>query len=127
MKKSILIITFLITTIQGFSQVNGDDLLGHWQTVDKKFLIKVFKDNNKYLATIYSIDGKILEKQKKNIWDLKFNTDKRVWDNGKLQLPDMKHSVDCEIKMVNKDEATILGYHGIKLLGKERKIKRIKV
>ncbi|POS02246.1 uncharacterized protein DUF2147 [Flavobacterium croceum DSM 17960] len=126
MKKLIIVIVFLLTTLKGFTQNNGDDLIGYWQTVDQKFLIKVFRENNKYVATIYSVDGKILEKQKNNIWDLKFNTDKKVWDNGKLQLPDMNHSVDCEIKMKSKDEAIILGYHGIKLLGKERKMKRLK-
>ncbi len=125
MKKRIILIVFLLTNLFGFAQNEGNDLIGNWQTNDKIYLIKIFKENNQYHATIYSINSKIVEKKKNNIWDLKFNPDKKIWENGKLQLPDMKHSVDCEIKMNSKSEATILGYHGIKFLGKERKIKRI--
>lgn len=125
MKKRIILIVFLLTNLFGFTQNDGNDLIGNWQTNDKIYLIKIFKENNQYQATIYSIKGKIVEKKKKNIWDLKFNPDKKIWENGKLQLPDMEHSVDCQIKMSNKNEAIILGYHGIKFLGKERKMKRI--
>ena len=125
MKKRIILIVFLLTNLFGFTQNEGNDLIGNWQTNDKIYLIKIFKENNQYQATIYSIKGKIVEKKKNNIWDVKFNPDKKIWENGKLQLPDMKHSVDCQIKMSNKNEAIILGYHGIKFLGKERKMKRI--
>ena len=125
MKKRIILIVFLLTNLFGFTQNDGNDLIGNWQTNDKIYLIKIFKENKKYKATIYSIKGKIVEKKKNNIWDLKFNPDKKIWENGKLQLPDMEHSVDCQIKMSNKNEAIILGYHGIKFLGKERKMKRI--
>ena len=125
MKKRIILIVFLLTNLFGFTQNDGNDLIGNWQTNDKIYLIKIFKENNQYQATIYSMKGKIVEKKKNNIWDLKFNFYNKIWENGKLQLPDMEHSVDCQIKMSNKNEAIILGYHGIKFLGKERKMKRI--
>lgn len=126
MKKITVITFFFINILFGFSQNNGDNLIGNWQTADKMYLIKVFKEDDKYMASIYSVNAKILEKQKNIIWNLTFNKNKKVWQNGKLQLPDMNHSADCEVKMISINTAIIIGYHSVKLFSKERKIERIK-
>lgn len=119
----------LLSSAFGFtqSQLPGDQILGNWQLGDGSMRIQVYKDGDSYSGkTIWlSAASKHKEIGKVVLWNLDYDTSTKEWSEGKIQLPDMDHSANCIITLKDKNTAEVTGYHGLRWLGKKKKLLRI--
>lgn len=124
-----MLVGMLLSSAFGFtqSQLPGDQILGNWQLGDGSMRIQVYKDGNSYSGkTIWLNEAsKHKETGKVVLWNLIYDSRTKEWSEGKIQLPDMDHSANCIITLKDKNSAEVTGYHGLRWLGKKKKLLRI--
>lgn len=124
-----MLVGMLLSSAFGFtqSQLPGDQILGNWQLGDGSMRIQVYKDGNSYSGkTIWLNEAsKHKETGKVVLWNLIYDSRTKEWSEGKIQLPDMDHSANCIITLKDKNTAEVTGYHGLRWLGKKKKLLRI--
>lgn len=122
-----LLLLLLLSSSFGVAQIPGDEILGNWQMQDGSMRIEVYKDGKSYSGKIFWLKdlSKKTDVGKKVLWNLTYETSSKEWSGGNIQLPDMDHSANAVIILKDKNTAEILGYHGLRLFGKKKKILRM--
>lgn len=119
-KSKLLILLPLILFYNSIYGQTSNDIIGKWDSSDKKVVIEVYKTNNTFSAKVIqstnaSDIGKVIA------WDLKYNSAKKEWSGGQVQKPDMEHAASCFIVINETNSFTVTGYHGFRFLGKSEK------
>ena len=115
-----LFILFFTTTI--FAQ-QADDIVGKYH-LPNDLDVEIFKDGKTYSGKIIALnnypetrDIKNSDKSKRDdlllgkiiITKLKFNSNEKEWENGKMYGPDKGITVNLEVTEFNDNEITIVG------------------
>ncbi len=131
----ISLLLFISTTL--FAQ-QADDIIGKYH-LPNGIDIKIYKVEDSYNGKIIALNEYPETKDKKNpnkskrndlllgkviIINLKFDTDEKKWNKGKMYGPDKGINVNLEITESNKDEITIVASKFV--FWKTMKWKRIK-
>ncbi len=103
--------------LSGDLQVNSDFILGDWVSSSGSRTVRIYKEGNKYQGHIIRSNNPT-EVSKLILWDLVYDRKANEWKDGKIQLPDMDHSVECFVVVDGKDSLKITGYHGWRIFGK---------
>ncbi len=121
-KMMIAVVTLFLISTTTLAQ-SADDILGKWTNPNNSTTVEVYKKGETYSAKI--IEAKV-EKQigKILVWGLKYSSKNNEWAEGKIQKPDMKHSVDCFIELESYNTLSISGYHGLRIFSSTEKWKR---
>ena len=128
MKKVIILLTLLFS-LKCCSQNNADAIIGKWLKIPKEdLIIEVYKTEDEYKGKINwakNNDKKkpvgflILEK-------LKYNSNKKMWKNGKIHDPNSGSTYNAEAKIKSDGTLEVLGYLGMRFLGSKKYFKRVK-
>jgi uncharacterized protein (DUF2147 family) len=143
MKKSILAIILLLTTLTAFAQkLQPDQIMGTWKCDDYK--IEIFKSGNTYSARLlwakdmFEADGKTPKKDNKNpdgnlrnrsrlglvhITELVYEDGDYV--NGKLYSVQDGNTYSLKGALKDGNNLETRGYKGIPVMGKTFKWKRV--
>lgn len=126
-KTGVVVSSLFLFSVAAQAQAAGDQLTGNWQLQDGSLRIQVYKEAGKYHGKIYWVKDAARQSDvgKKVLWNLAFDPDEKEWNAGKLQLPGMSHEADCSVTMKDKNTAEVTGYHGLRWLGKKKKLFRI--
>lgn len=126
--KQLLIIFTVIFSSHCYSQ-NADAIVGKWlKTPKEDLIIQVYRSGNEYkgkIAWAKDNDNKkpagfiILE-------DLQYNSNKKMWRDGKIHDPSSGNTYDAEAKIKSDGTLEVLGYMGMRFLGKKKYFKRVK-
>ena len=115
-----LFILFFTTTI--FAQ-QADDIVGKYH-LPNDLDVEIFKDGKTYSGKIIALNNYPEKKDIKNsdkskrddlllgkviITKLKFNSNEKEWENGKMYGPDKGITVNLEVTEFNDNEITIVG------------------
>jgi uncharacterized protein (DUF2147 family) len=126
--KLILTLLILFSSPKTNAQPGADAIVGKWLKIPKKdMIIEVYRDNDEYKGKIswtMHHDKKkptgflILEK-------LQYNTRKQIWENGKIYDPS-GGSYSATAKLDPGGKLQVLGYKGMRFLGKTKYFERVK-
>lgn len=122
--KSALCLLFLFSMHPLYSQ-KSTQVLGAWISQNKDRTVEVYETDKN------SINARIINSKVKGeigrviIHGLVFNERKKQYENGRLQLPEMNHEVDCMIIMDGNNKIEVFGYHFWKALGTSEIYNRI--
>lgn len=120
MKTDLICILILVQSyfpLSGDVQMNSDFILGDWVSSSGSRTVRIYKEGNKYLGHIVSSKNPE-EVSELILWDLVYDRKANEWKDGKIQLPEMDHSVECFVLADGKDSLKITGYHGWRIFGK---------
>ena len=123
-------VTYILIIVQSYFPVSGnvqmtsDIILGDWVSSSGSTKVRIYKEGNEYLGHIIGSNnpeevGKLI------LWDLVYDIKANEWKDGKIQLPDMDHSVECFVVADEENSLKITGYHGWRIFGKTELYKRI--
>lgn len=110
-----------------------DDLLGEWVNEDANARIEFFKTGNTYNAKIIwlakpqnengaqKVDKNNPVKKLRNrpilgmviLTGLQFSSNDLMWIGGKIYSPEKGVTVDCKIRLINKNEFALIASKGI--------------
>ncbi|GAA0726023.1 hypothetical protein GCM10009430_32550 [Aquimarina litoralis] len=138
MKILSLLIATLLLSVNAFSQVEADDVIGQFWTENKEGKIQIYKENNKYLGKIIwrkdaRLDIENPEESLRNrsvigivfMKDFVFDDDK--WGDGKIYSIDNGNTYSSKMWLEeDKDILKLRGFVGISLLGKTATLIRVK-
>lgn len=116
MYKTISILFAIISFSFNSLAQSPDDIIGIWSNSTKTETIEIYKVSSKYTAKITNSKNKTWI-GKTVIWDLRYDSKEKEWNNGFIQKPDMSHSVSCYISLKSKAQIIISGYHGWRMFG----------
>ena len=127
--KALLIVITVLFSLSSYSQKNADAIVGKWlKTPKEDLIIQVYKVGDEYKGKIaWSKDNEskkpagfiILE-------DLKYNANKNMWKSGRIHDPGSDKTYDAEAKIKSDGTLEVLGYLGMRFLGKKKYFKRVK-
>lgn len=120
MKSGLIYILILVQSyfpLSGDVQMSSDIALGDWVSTSGSRIVRIYREGNKYLGHIIRSNNPE-EVSKIILWDLVYDTKANEWKDGKIQLPEMDHSVECFVVADGKDSLKITGYHGWRIFGK---------
>jgi uncharacterized protein (DUF2147 family) len=123
-----------------FSVSNNDPdaIVGVWKTGDGNAMVRIYKNGDKYQGKIVWLKEPIdpetgkpkLDKNHSdeasrmrpilgliNIWGF-IQTEKNVWEEGKIYDPKNGSTYSCTIKMTNPQTLEVRGYIGVSLIGR---------
>ena len=126
--KPLLILLTVLFSLPCYSQ-NADAIVGKWlKTPKEDLIIQVYRAGNEFkgkIAWAKDNDSKkpagfiILE-------ELKYNPNKKMWKDGKIHDPGSGNTYDAEAKIKSDGSLEVLGYLGMRFLGKKKYFKRVK-
>lgn len=144
MKKSILAVIILLTSIASFAQkLSADQIVGVWQCDDYK--IEIFKSGNTYSGKLlwakdmFEANGKTPRKDSKNpsaplrnrsrqgvihITELVYKDGEYI--NGKLYSVQDGNTYSLKGALKSANDLETRGYKGVPMMGKTFKWKRVK-
>jgi uncharacterized protein (DUF2147 family) len=125
--KLLLTVVFAVLSFSISAQKNPDDLLGKWVNEDATARFEFFKTGNTYNAKIIwlanpknengglKLDKNNPDKKLRNrpivglviLTGLQFSANNYIWNNGKLYSPEKGETVNCKIKLNNKNEIAL--------------------
>jgi uncharacterized protein (DUF2147 family) len=131
---------FMIFIGSAFSVSNNDPdaIVGVWKTGDGNAMVRIYKNGDKYQGKIVWLKEPIdpetgkpkLDKNHSdeasrmrpilgliNIWGF-IQTEKNVWEEGKIYDPKNGSTYSCTIKMTNPQTLEVRGYIGVSLIGR---------
>lgn len=130
-----LLLTFVFAILSLFisAQNHSDDLLGEWVNEDANARFEFFKTGNTYNAKIIwlakpqnengeqKVDKNNPVKKLRNrpilgmviLTGLQFSTKDLMWIGGKIYSPEKGVTVDCKIRLNNKNEFALIASKGI--------------
>jgi uncharacterized protein (DUF2147 family) len=127
--KLILILLVLFSSQKTHAQPEADAIVGKWLKIPKKdMIIQVYRDEEEYKGKISWTAGNdkkrppgflILDK-------LQYNPKKQVWENGKIYNPGSGAIYTAIAKLNAGGTLEVLGYKGMKFLGKTKYFERVK-
>ena len=127
--KALLILFTVLFPVSSYCQKNPDAIVGKWiKTPKEDLIIQVFKSGDEYKGRItWSKDNDskkpagfiILE-------DLKYSSNKNMWKSGRIHDPNSGKTYDAEAKIKSDGTLEMLGYLGMRFLGKKKYFKRVK-
>ena len=125
--KLLLTVVFAVLSLSISAQKNPDDLLGKWVNEDATARFEFYKIGNTYNAKIIwlanpknengelKLDKNNPDKKLRNrpivglviLTGLQFSANNHIWNNGKLFSPEKGETVNCKIKLNNKNELAL--------------------
>ncbi len=127
--KQLLVLFTLLFSLQSYSQNNADAIVGKWlKTPKEDLIIQVYKSGNEYKGKIAWTKDKDNKKPMGFIIleALKYNSNKNMWKDGKIHDPNSDRTYDAEAKIKSDGTLEMLGYLGMRFLGKKKYFKRVK-
>lgn len=126
-KTSVILLFFLLGSFVSSAQTMADDITGKWVLADGTAQIQVIKEGDKYTGKITWVKEVSAKADigKTVLWDLKFDKGDKEWNKGEIQMPDMSHSASCYIRLKDKNTGIVTGYHGLRMFGKSKVLKRL--
>lgn len=128
--KSILFITFLMTTISFKinSKIMNDEaekIIGVWFTDDKTSKIQIYKTDNQYFGKIIWMSAKESKEELKvkpkigyQIFKKFIFEGKNVWSGGEVSDPRSGMTVSGKMTLKNENTLNVRGYVGAPIFGK---------
>ena len=124
---------FILLSLCISAQNHPDDLLGKWVNQDAIARFEFFKTGTTYNAKIIwlskpqningeqKIDKNNPDKKLRNrpilgmtiLTGLEFSVNDLMWIRGKIYSPEKGETVDCKIRLNNKNELAIIAFKGI--------------
>ncbi|HUS00215.1 MAG TPA: DUF2147 domain-containing protein [Chitinophagaceae bacterium] len=126
--KPLLILLTVLFSLPCYCQ-NADAIVGKWlKTPKEDLIIQVYKAGNEYKGKIaWAKDN---DKTKPAgfiiLEELKYNPNKKMWKDGKIHDPNSGNTYDAEAKIKSDGTLEVLGYLGMRFLGKKKYFKRVK-
>lgn len=116
----IIIIGFNIHSLAFY---NANDIIGTWRNEDNDIHVEVYKKGSEFIGKIKWMKDKSKSQSMGKIvlWNLFYDQNNSEWNKGLIQLPEMDHSANCYVKMINKNTIILSGYHGLRIFGKDFK------
>jgi uncharacterized protein (DUF2147 family) len=132
------IFMLFISSAFSVSNNNPDAIVGVWKTGDGNAMVRIYKNGEKYQGKIVWLKEPIdpetgkpkLDKNHSeeasrtrpligliNIWGFT-QTEKNVWEEGKIYDPKNGSTYSCIIKMTNSNTLEVRGYIGVSLIGR---------
>ena len=139
-----LSVAFIFLYFNGFSQLNGDEVLGKWKTIKGDLIVDVYKVKLEYKAKVvwFNVKTKPMDfwKDDKNpdpklrnrkllgmdiVNNLHFNNKSKEWEGGKIYDPTTGKTWDS-IAWITKDQyLKVKGYWLFQFLSKTLVLKKI--
>jgi len=125
--KKLLPLFAILFSLQSFSQ-NADAIVGKWINVPRQnTIIEVFKSSGEYKGKIaWSNDNKKKPVGYIILVNLKYNSKRNTWENGKVKDPNSGMTYDATAKIKSDGLLEVHGYMGFKFLGKKKSFRRVK-
>lgn len=121
----------LVTSSQG---QNADFIIGKWSTENNEGVVEIFKQGEKYFAKLIALktsndtngkprkDSNNKEDKLKTrnllgiliFGDMEYSSEEKQWENGYVYDPDMGHTADGIITMMDNNTIKVKGYAGFK-------------
>ncbi len=137
LKKYILLLSLIFSTLALHAQNNPDAVLGTWYNGSKESRIEIYKCADKYCGKIVWLkepnteDGKPKvdknnpdEKQRNRpiqglvlMKDFSYDSD-NVWEEGEIYDPKSGKTYSCKMTLKSNGELEVRGYVGISLIGR---------
>ena len=112
--------------------LTADDIVGEWYSENKETVMDVYKSNGKYYGKLVSlknptdanghprrdVKNKNEKLQSRNLvgilifWDMSYSVKNDRWEDGTVYDPDMGHTADCVITLINRNTIRVKGYVG---------------
>lgn len=127
--KHIIILLAVLFSLKSYSQNNPDAIVGKWLKIPKEdLIIEVYKTGDEYKGKINW--AKNNDKKKPVglliLENLKYNSNKKMWKNGKIHDPNSGSTYNAEAKIKSDGTLEVLTYMGMKFLGTKKCFKRVK-
>ena len=139
MKKIVLLlVVFLIYSLNLLAQSGTDAIVGVWLNKDKDAKIQIYKKGNEYFGKIVWLlnpkdESGLDKKDKENpedklksrqifgleiLKDFKYNSGDKQWAGGKIYDPKSGKTYSCKITIKDKNSINVRGFIGVSLLGR---------
>lgn len=106
MKKLLLTLFILYTTVSIFTQDPGERITGFWKNDNKTVKIEVTKDEGIYSGKIIWVDDKVAKKGNPTLLGTTILSDLKYSDNkwtGSVYVPQKSKSFDCSVTLDGND------------------------
>jgi uncharacterized protein (DUF2147 family) len=126
--KPMLILFIILFSLPCYCQTT-DEIVGKWlRTPKEDLIIQVYRAGNEYKGKIAWTKDKDSKKPLGFIIleELEYNPKKKSWRGGKIHDPNTGNTYDAEAKIKSDGTLEVLGYLGMRFLGKKKYFKRVK-
>ena len=146
MKKSLLLLVFLVMGMAQLVSAQTTTPLGIWTNADKMANFEIYKCGDKLCGKIVSLatpndpatgkpktdsqnpDAKLRNRSRLGMvfmQGFKYDSDNK-WDDGKIYDPESGKTYSCYMQMQNANTMEVKGYIGFSLIGKSQTWTRVK-